>query len=158
MLRRVLSSARYMMLIPVLCTFLGSLALMVYEALAVATATFDALQNGGLSPKAVKAFAVGLIEAVDVFLIAIAVFIISMGLYTLFIDDSLPLPAWMKVSNLDDLKGNLISVIIAVLAVYFLREVVAWDGSRDIVALGLALSMFIGVLTFFLMKIGGRKG
>lgn len=158
MLRRVLSSARYTTLIPVLCTFLGALALMVYEALVVATATVDALHGGGLTPKAVKVFAIGLIEAVDVFLIAIAVFIISMGLYTLFIDDSLPLPAWMKVSNLDDLKGNLISVIIAVLAVYFLREVVAWDGSRDIVALGLALSLFIGVLTFFLMKIGGRKG
>ncbi len=157
MLRRVLSSARYMMVIPVLATFLGALALLIYEALVLAQVTFETLQSGALSTKVVKVFAVGLIEAVDVFLIAIAVFIISMGLYTLFIDDSMPMPDWMKVSDLDDLKSNLISVIIAVLAVYFLREVVAWDGSRDIAALGLALSLFIGVLTFFLMKMGGRK-
>lgn len=157
MLRRVLPFARYMMVIPVISTFLGALALLVYEALVLTLATVDALQSGGLSPKAVKVFAVGLIEAVDVFLIAIAVFIISMGLYTLFIDDTLPLPAWMKVSNLDDLKSNLISAVIAVLAVYFLREVVAWDGGRDILAFGLALSLFIGVLTFFLLKLGARE-
>ncbi len=64
-----------------------------------------------------------MVEAVDAFLIAIAVYIISIGLYSLFIDDKLPLPKWLEVHNLEDLKGNLVSVVIAVLAVLFLREV-----------------------------------
>lgn len=140
------------MVIPVVMTLLGALALLIYEAVVLTLSTWDALANAGLTPKAVKMFAVGIIEAVDVFLIAIAVFIISTGLYSLFIDDTLPMPAWMKVQSLEDLKSNLISVVVAVLAVYFLREVVAWDGSQDIVALGLALGIVIAALTFFLMK------
>jgi len=39
----------------------------------------------------------------------------------------------------EDLKGNLVSVVIAVLAVLFLREVVAWEGSSDIAAFGAGL-------------------
>lgn len=75
-----------------------------------------------------------------------------MRLYALFIDDSLPLPSWLKVSDLEDLKANLISVVIAVLAVLFLREAVAWDGSRDLLAFGAALALVIAGLTFYLKK------
>ena len=96
--------------------------------------------------------AVGLIETVDVFLIAIAVYIMSLGLYSLFIDDTLPVPRWLEVHNLDDLKGNLISLVIAVLAVLFLREAVAWDGSRNLIALGGPVALIIAVLTFYLKK------
>jgi uncharacterized membrane protein YqhA len=34
-------------------------------------------------------------------------------------------PRWLKVRDLEDLKANLVSVVIAVLAVLFLRETVA---------------------------------
>ena len=36
-------------------------------------------------------------------------------------------------------KGNLVGVVIAVLAVQFLREVVAWEGTSDIAAFGAGL-------------------
>lgn len=51
--------------------------------------------------------------------------IISLGLYSLFSDDTLPLPRWLEVHSLDDLKGNLVSLVIAVLAVLFLRAAIA---------------------------------
>ena len=105
-----------------------------------------------MSAKAAKALAVGLIEAVDVFLIAVAVYITSLGLYVLFVDDTLPLPRWLQVRDLEDLKNNLVSVVIAVLAVLFLREAVAWDGSRNLLAFGAALALVIASLTFFLAK------
>jgi uncharacterized membrane protein YqhA len=157
MFRQVLASSRYVMLIAVICTFLASMALIVYEMLALFAGFIDTIRDGTVSPKAVKVFAVGIVEAVDVFLIAIAVYIISIGLYSLFIDDKLPLPKWLEVHNLEDLKGNLVSVVIAVLAVLFLREVVAWDGTSEIAAFGVGLAFVIAALTFFLMKNNSRR-
>jgi uncharacterized membrane protein YqhA len=145
------------MLIPVICTFLGSLALLLYEMIVLVSSGVVTVLGGQTSSKAVKVFAVGLIEAVDVFLIAIAVYIISVGLYSLFVDDTLPLPKWLEIRNLDDLKSNLISVVIAVLAVLFLREAVSWDGSNNIAGFGIALALVVGSLSFFLMKTGAKK-
>ena len=152
MLRRALISSRYIVYIAILGTFMASLALMVYETLVTAAAVVDVVREGVVSPKTAKVLAVGLIEAVDVFLIAIAVYIISLGLYSLFIDDTLPLPRWLEVHNLDDLKGNLVSLVIAVLAVLFLREVVAWDGSHDLLTFGIPIALIVAALTFYLKK------
>jgi uncharacterized membrane protein YqhA len=157
MLRRVLASSRYIMIVPVIGTFLGSVALILYETVVLFSSAIDTIREGSVSAKSVKIFAVGIVEAVDVFLIAIAVYIISIGLYSLFIDDKLPLPKWLEVNNLEDLKGNLVSVVIAVLAVLFLREAVAWDGSRDIAAFGGSLALVVAALTFFLMKNNARR-
>jgi len=157
MLRRAFASSRYMMVIPVLGTLVGAFALMLYEAVVLTATIAGALREGSVSPQATKAFAVGLIEAVDVFLIAIALYIISIGLYALFIDDTLPVPRWLGVHDLEDLKGNLVSVVIAVLAVLFLREAVIWDGNGNLPAFGAALALVIAALTFFLTMYAGRK-
>ena len=52
---------------------------------------------------------------------------------------------------------NLVSVVISVLAVLFLREVVAWEGSSDIAAFGAGLALVVAALTFFLMKNNARR-
>ena len=57
-----------------------------------------------------------------------------------------------EIHDLEDLKRNLVSLVIAVLAVLFLREAVAWDGSRDILALGGALALVIAALTYYLSQ------
>ena len=152
MLRRLFSRSRYVVLIAVLGTFVASLALILYEASVVALAVVDAVRNYSSSPTVAKKFAVGLIEVVDVFLIAIAVYIISLGLYVLFVDEKLPLPRWLKIRDLDDLKNNLVSVVIAVLAVLFLRQAMAWDGGYDLLAFGASVALVIATLTFFLVK------
>lgn len=154
MLRRVLTSSRFFTLIAVAGTFIGSSALIVYEAIVIGASIDGAWRAADFSAKAAKLFAVGLIEAVDVFLIAIALYIISLGLYALFVDDKLSLPKWLRIENLDDLKGHLVSVVIAVLAVLFLREAVAWDGSSDLLSFGAALALMIVALTFYLGRLG----
>jgi hypothetical protein len=50
-----------------------------------------------------------------------------------------------------------VSVVIAVLAVLFLREAVAWDGSRHLLGLGAPVALVIAALTFFLAKKGKPK-
>jgi uncharacterized membrane protein YqhA len=157
MFRRAVSASRYVVLIAVLGTFVASLALLLFEVSVVVVSVVDALRTYSVSPKVAKSLAVGLIEAVDVFLIAIAVYIISLSLYSLFVDDTLPLPQWLEIHNLDDLKNNLVSVVIAVLAVLFLREAIAWTGGYDLLAFGAAIALVIAVLTLFLTK-DNRKG
>lgn len=155
MLRRSLAATRYIALLAVLGTFIASVALLLYEVAVVVMGVVDVVREASISPKDAKIFAVGLIGAVDVFLIAIAVYITSLGIFALFVDDTLPLPAWLKFHDLDDLKSNLVSVVIAVLAVLFLREAVAWDGTRDLLGFGAALALMIVALTFFLARKGG---
>src|SRR5262245_46909329 len=151
-LRRLLASSRYVVLVAIFGTFVASLALLVYEAIVVAAAVVGVVRAGAVSARSSKTLAVGVIEAADVFLIGVALYITGLGLYALFVDSTLPLPRWLEVHDLDDLKDNLISLVIAVLAVLFLREAVAWDGSREILAFGASLALVVAALTLFLTK------
>ncbi len=61
------------------------------------------------------------------------------------------------MNDLEDLKANLVSIVIAVLAVLFLRQAVAWEEGTDILALGVSLAVVIASLTFFLAKKSTRQ-
>ncbi len=148
--QRALGRTRYVVLIAIAGSFLAAFALLVYEAMVIVAMVADVFREGALVQTAVKTLAIGLIEAIDVFLIAIVLYVISLGLYSLFVDSSLVLPRWLEIQDLDDLKKNLVSLVIAVLAVLFLREAVAWDGSRDILGFGVSLSLVIAALAFYL--------
>jgi uncharacterized membrane protein YqhA len=155
--QRAFGRTRYIALIAIAGSFLAAFALLIYEAIVIIAMVGGVIREGVLVQAAVKTLAIGLIEAIDVFLIAIVLYVISLGLYSLFVDNSLALPRWLVINDLDDLKKNLVSLVIAVLAVLFLREAVAWDGSRDIFGFGAALALVIAALTFYLTKKGGRK-
>jgi uncharacterized membrane protein YqhA len=156
MLRRLLSLSRYVVILAVGGILTASVALLIYEGLVVMTAVTGYFEEGGISPKAAKILAVGLIEAIDIFLIAIVAHMIGLGLYKLFVDPDLPLPAWLKIRDLDDLKSHLASSVIAVLAVLFMREAVGWDGERNLLQLGGSVALMIVALTIYLMA-KGRK-
>jgi uncharacterized membrane protein YqhA len=151
MMRKLVSLSRYVIAIPFFFTLLFALFLIIFESASVVMTVF---KSGGIdSLKSVKAIAISIIEGIDVYLIAIGAYIISMGLYSLFIDDNAPLPKWLQIHDLEDLKRNLMSVIVAVLAVLFLKEVFSWDGSRDILSFGLAISATIVSLVLFMGKL-----
>ena len=158
LLKQALKASRYLVLIAVVCSLAGSAALLIYEAIVIGTALTEAIQSYAISPKIAKVLAVGLIEAIDVFLIAIVAQIIAVGLYVLFIDETLPVQRWLKIGDLDDLKNHLVSSVIAVLAVLFMREAVAWDGQRDMLGFGAALALVIAALSFYLAVKGKGKG
>jgi uncharacterized membrane protein YqhA len=80
-LRSVLVSGRYVVIIAIAGTFVSSVALMVYQGLIIAGALTRVVLEGTISAGAGKSLAVGLIQAIDVFLIAIVAYITSVGLY-----------------------------------------------------------------------------
>jgi uncharacterized membrane protein YqhA len=88
----------------------------------------------------------------DLFLLATVFYIIAVGLYELFINDKLVLPAWLVIHNFDDLKGKLISVLIVVLGVLFLSKAIDWDGKIGILYFGLAIAAIILALSYFLSQ------
>ena len=86
----------------------------------------------------------------DVFLIAIVALVIGLGLHRLFVDEATPLTRWLKIDDLEDLKGYLVSIVIAVLAVLFLRQAVERAGDLDLLSLAVAWAIMIAALVFFL--------
>jgi uncharacterized membrane protein YqhA len=150
MLRQTLASSKYIILIAILGIYIAAVALILYEIAVVVSAIIATLREGSVSPEGARILAVGMLAAIDVFLIAIVGYIICVGLFVLFIDNTIPLPGWLVIRNLEDLKNNLISVVVAVLAVLFLKEAVARAADIDLLGLGLAVALMIGALTFFL--------
>lgn len=150
MLKRLLSSSRFLMLVAVLGAFLAFAALLLYGG-AQTLALLATIFNGGLDDDPKQAI-LAAIQITDLFLLAALLYIIALGLYELFIDDTLDLPAWLLIHNLDDLKEKLLGVVVVVMAVFFLGKLLGWDGSVDLLSLGFAASTGIAALTYFLKK------
>jgi uncharacterized membrane protein YqhA len=157
MLQRALTLSRYVVFIAVIAALAASVALILYAAAVVAEVIFDTVTQGGFQLKSGRALAVGLIEAIDIFLITIVALVIGLGLHRLFVDETLPLPRWLKIDDLEDLKGYLISIVIAVLAVLFLRQAVERAGDLDLLRLAAALALMIVTLVLFLSMRRHRK-
>lgn len=156
-MHRVFALARYFILVPVLATLIGAVTLALFETVVLFKELADHVRESTLTLKDVKLMAVGLIEAVDVFLISIAAYVMSLSLYALFIDERVALPKWLQMNDLEDLKANLISIVIAVLGVLFLRQAFSWEAGTDILYLGAAIALVIATLTFFVTKKAAKK-
>lgn len=67
--------------------------------------------------------------------------------------ESTSLPRFLIVRTLDDLKSKLVSVIITMLAVTFLRHTLSWDGGTDIFYFGAGIALVIYALTQFFKQL-----
>jgi uncharacterized membrane protein YqhA len=92
------------------------------------------------------------IEVVDGFLLATVFLIVAIGLYELFIDNTLELPDWLEINSLDDLKAKLVGVVVIVLGVIFLGFTARWQGETVIAYLGVGVGAVIAALTYFLSQ------
>jgi uncharacterized membrane protein YqhA len=97
--------------------------------------------------------AVALIEVVDGFLIATALYIFSVGLYEMFIA-KLSLPDWMLSHDLHELKSKLSGVIILVMVVKFLEHLVEWKGALDTLFFAIAIAL-VSIALIALNRFGG---
>lgn len=105
----------------------------------------------------VKGTAIKSIQVVDYFLFATVFYLVALGLFSLFVDDNLPLPNWLEFHTFDDLKGSLIGVVIVALGIFFLGKAVVWEEGSDLFYFGATVSLIIFSLTYFLSVKGGQK-
>ncbi len=148
--RRLLPASRYMIIVAVVAPFLLATTLIIYAGVEAFQLVWKAFTAGRVSTAGAKALVLASIELVELFLLGTVVYIIALGLHALFIDDQMPMPSWLEIHDLDDLKSKLTGVVIVVLGVLFLGEVVAWEGDRDLLRFGAGIALVIGALTYFL--------
>ena len=102
----------------------------------------------------------GIIGAIDLYLIAVVMFIFSFGLYELFISDIDQAEGQngsklLAIRDLDQLKDKIAKVIIMVLIVSFFKKVLHTDFTTPLEMLYFALSITaLAVGLSFLSKVG----
>jgi uncharacterized membrane protein YqhA len=138
---------RFVMLAPVLATFAIAVALLAYGVLQT-WQLIEGMIRGPVESR--DDLLLHALEIVDVFLVALVILVASIGIYQLFINRRIPVPKWLRIYDIDDLKARLIGVVITVLGVHFLSRVLAWDYGEDILPLGLSVAAVVLVLTYFL--------
>lgn len=150
---KLLASSRYLIILAVIGAFVASTVLLiydVYETFQLALLLDDSMKNpvqGG------KLLMIEAIQLVDLYLVAVVMYLIALGLFELFIDDRLDLPDWLEIHNINDLKEILISVIMVIMAVYFLSVVLGWEkGDTSIFYLGGGIAVMILALTYFISQ------
>lgn len=154
---RLLASSRFIVAFAVLGTFVSGTVLLIFAVLSVIENSINAFDELDLTSHGVEELAVEFIKLTDVFLLGTVLYIVSLGLYQLFIDATLPLPDWLIVHDLDHLKEKLVGVIIVLLGVSFLGEVVSWDEETDILRLGIAVALVIAALSIVLVSFAARS-
>jgi uncharacterized membrane protein YqhA len=97
---------------------------------------------------------------IDLFLIGATLLISAVGFYELFVgyphsEDAPAMPAWLVMTDLNDLKRRILAMIVMVLSVSFVEVVVDNPGGRQVLDLGIGVAAVIVALTVF-MRLGER--
>lgn len=146
---------RFLVLVPVLGLLAGAIALVLLGAWETVHIIGGLIGSGEISAKETI---VAFIEVADMFLLGVVLYIISLGLYELFIDPDLELPHWLEFRNLDDLKHQLVAVVIVVLAVLFLGKAIHTDSAQDLFWSGAGIALVVAALAYFLKGTHGSGG
>jgi uncharacterized membrane protein YqhA len=155
MLKRVLINSYYLIILAVIISLAGAIALIIGSVFTATNVILTMFLERGFTIQASKAVSIEFIELIDFLFLGIVFYIFALGIYHLFIDSTLRLPQWLKVEDFGELKVILASVIMVMLIINFAGAVVAWDGQAGILQLGLSIALVIAAiaLVFFVRKI-----
>lgn len=141
MVAKIIEHARYIALIGVIALLITSLAAFGWGALKAMKAIQLILTSGGEAAD----IPLALIEVVDGFLIATALFVFAVSLHQLFIGAS-NLPEWMCARNLAELKTKLSSVIVLVIVVKFMEHLLEWSDPAGTLQYAVAVAVVSATL------------
>jgi len=156
-------NSRFIVLLAVVFGLLGAIILFIVASMDiwnVAVYTFDTIVTHAHPDKFHEDIVAGIIGAVDLYLIAVVMFIFSFGLYELFISDIEAAEGkngskLLAIHSLDQLKDKIAKVIVMVLVVSFFQRVLHTNFSTPLEMLYFALSIAaLAAGLFFLGKVG----
>ena len=142
-------SSTWMFSLAVIGTGIISAILFIYGFLLSLIGAVHLIAGVDLNIAAVKGYLGDSIEIIDIFLVATVFYLISLGLYELFIAKA-PLPGWVEIRNLDDLKTKLLGLTVIALAVIFLGTALTLSGGTSIMELGVAIGIMIAAISVYL--------
>ncbi len=169
MLERIFEGAiwqsRLIIILAVVFGLLGAIILFVVASMdiwGVAVYTFDTIMTGAHPEHFHEDIVSGIIGAVDLYLIAVVMFIFSFGIYELFISEIEVAETAGKdgsnvlaIHSLDQLKDKIAKVIVMVLVVNFFQRVIHTNFATPLEMLYFALSITaLAVGLYFLGKVG----
>jgi uncharacterized membrane protein YqhA len=99
------------------------------------------------------------ISAIDLFMVAVVMFVMGIGLFELFVDrdQSIFYPHWLKIADLNDLKEKLIAAAVVVIVITFLKHIVMWENPVETLYFGGAIAIVIAAITFFSKLVVGGE-
>lgn len=142
---RIFGLARYVVIVPAIASMLGAILLMLQGSVAMVKAIIDTVWLG----ISLKENIVFVLTAVDAILLGTVLLVIAYGLYELFVDTKIVVPAWLQVRDLDDLKSKLIGVVVAIIAVVFVGVLVDSNRASDVISYGVGAGALVTGLAFF---------
>jgi uncharacterized membrane protein YqhA len=144
-MRKILGLTRYAVIVPAVAAIIGALLLMAQGSIEMVMVVIDSV----MSEKYLKDTIVDVLTAVDAILLGTVLLVIGYGLYELFIDTEIDVPAWLQVRDLDDLKSKLIGVVVAIIAVVFVGVFVDSNRADEVVAYGVGAGALVAGLALF---------
>ncbi len=152
MFTKLFAASRYLILLAVIGSLLAATLVLLFGIYDLFRILVDVLQGNVYAEDITKKVSVGAIELIELFLLGTVLYVVSLGLYQLFIEKDIPVPAWLKISTLDNLKERLLATVLVMLAVSFFGYAVTWDGSWNILAIGLAIGFVIIGIAYTLAR------
>jgi uncharacterized membrane protein YqhA len=156
---RGLSLARLTVVLPVVVLVLSGVGAYVYGT-AIAVHSVVDIAHHPFYEHNLRLF---LVE-IDLFLIGATLIIAAIGLYELFVaridpaNSRRPMPDWLVINDLNDLKARVISMIILVSAVSFADVLLEFgDDTLKVLYLAAGVGIFIVALTIYL-RFGSDNG
>jgi len=156
-------NSRFIVLLAVVFGLLGAVILFVVASMDiwnVAVYTFNTIITHAHPENFHEDIVSGIIGAVDLYLIAVVMFIFSFGLYELFISDIEAAEGkngskLLAIHSLDQLKDKIAKVIVMVLVVNFFQRVLHTNFTTPLEMLYFAGSItLLAVGLYFLGKVG----
>ncbi len=148
---KLIEKTRYIGLVGVISLLLASAAAFLWGVVKTFNAVMLIVTSLGKDPHIV----IGLIDLVDSFLIATALFVFAVSMYELFIGD-VNMPQWMLAHNLHELKEKMGGVIILVMVVQFLEHLIEWKSGNETMLFAIAVAVVSAAL-IALGRFGGKE-
>lgn len=143
-------SSTWMFSLAVIGTGIIAVVLFIYGFLLSIAGVIHIGQSFSLEMTVVKEYLATSIEIIDIFLVATVFYLISLGLYELFIAKA-PLPGWVEIRNLDDLKTKLLGLTVIALVVIFLGAALTLSiSTTNIMEFGIAIALMVAAVSAYL--------
>lgn len=142
--------SRVLVIIAIIGTIITSIIVIISGFMQIFRIISYLMQESLLSEEIGSYLSVNVTEIIDLYLIGLALIIIALGLYQLFIDSDLDLPEWLNTTSFDVLKVRLLIVVVVVLAVMFLGYASKATDGIMIAGIGIGISAVIIAIGYIL--------
>lgn len=151
--KKIAGRTRFVATVPATGLLIASVALAIGTLISLVISTYGFV----IGEIELHDLTIEYIEYADLFLLAVALYILSIGLVSLFVSEYIPLPRWLEFHDFDDLKERLTSVIVVMLGVFFLGRVLKGPQGIEVLWLGLGCAAIIIALSVFMRTVFKSK-